>query len=544
MSESLNLKGYIVTVDIEKALDSLSHSFLLVCLKKYGYGYDFIKWVEMLLECQESSIINGGNTTNYFKLQKGARQGDPISPYLFILCLEIVFILIKASKRVKGINIFERTYLYSACADDTTFFLRDKRSIKELINTFATFSKYSGLKPNHEKCEIAGNGVLKSVKVAVCGMKCIDMCNDTKKITGIHFSYNKKKRNEKNFLDSITKIQNVLKVWRMRRLTLEGKIMVFKTLAISKIVFLSLISKVSTEIISQLEKILWPYKPKIKNETLCSDFKHGGLKNVNIQKKIISLQCSWVRRLYDDSFHEWKVIPLKLIKKSFRSHFKFHSNLLFNISRINDFPSFYLGIFCNWKKYFSTNPETPSCILSQYLWFNKFIIVDNSYVNFTNFSTKSINFVSDLVNENCNFKSWETLKNEYHLDNKLYFQWMQLIQAIPLIWKQKINDSEKNVEKSYVVQDHHLIKNTRIISLDKLTTTEISLVLLLSSGNTPTSQKYFRRVFPNENFDWKKIYILPRLVTINSFQRNFQYKILHNILYVNNNTSVFILPFI
>ena len=103
----------------------------------------------------------------------------------------------------------------------------------------------------------------------------------------------------------------------MRRLTLEGKIIVFKTLAISKIVFLSLISKVPTEIISELERIqktfLWPSKPKIKNETLCSDFKHGGLKNVNIQKKT-SLQCSWVRRLHDDSFHEWKIILLKLTK--------------------------------------------------------------------------------------------------------------------------------------------------------------------------------------------------------------------------------------
>ena len=260
-------------------------------------------------------------------------------------------------------NIFEHTYLYSAYADDTTFFLRDKRSIKELINTFATFSKYSGLKPNHENCEIAGIGVLKSVEVAVCGMKYTDLCNDTIKITGIHFSYNKKKRNEKKFLDSITKIQNVLKVWLLRHRTLEGKIIVFKTLAISKIVFLLLISKVPTETISELERIqkafLWPSKPKIKNETLCSDFKHGGLKNVNI-KKTISLQCSWVRRLYDDSFHEWNIISLKLMKKSFGSHFKFHSNLLFNISCINGFPSFYVDIFCNRKKYFSTNPETPS----------------------------------------------------------------------------------------------------------------------------------------------------------------------------------------
>ena len=148
MSESLNLKSYIVTVDIEKAYASLSHSFLLVCLKKYGYGNDFIKWIDMLLECQESCIINGVNTTKYFKLQKGARQSDPISAYLCILCLEIVFILIKANKRVKGINI---NYLYSAYADDTTFFLIDTRSIKELINTFATFSKYSGFKPNDEK---------------------------------------------------------------------------------------------------------------------------------------------------------------------------------------------------------------------------------------------------------------------------------------------------------------------------------------------------------------------------------------------------------
>ena len=249
---------------------------------------------------------------------------------------------------------------------------------------------------------------------------------------------------KKKILDSITKIQNVLKVWRMRRLTLEAKIIVFKTLAISKIVSLSLISKVPTEIISELQRMqktfLWSSKPKIEHETFCSDFKHGCLKNINIQKKIVIISLH-------DSFHEWKVIPLKLIKKSLGSHFKFHSNLLFNISCINDFPSFYLDIFCNWKKYFSTNPETPSCILSQCLWFNKFIIVDIAYVNFTNFSTKSINFVSDLVNENRNFKSWKTLKNEYHLGNKLYFQWMQLIQAIPLIWKQKLNDSEKNVEK-------------------------------------------------------------------------------------------------
>ena len=103
MRERLNLKCYIVTVDIEKAFDSLSYSFLLACLKNYGYGNNFIKWVEMLLEYQEPCIVNGSNATKYFKLQKGARESDPVSAYLFILCLEIVFILIKDNNRVKGI---------------------------------------------------------------------------------------------------------------------------------------------------------------------------------------------------------------------------------------------------------------------------------------------------------------------------------------------------------------------------------------------------------------------------------------------------------
>ena len=98
---------------------------------------------------------------------------------------------------------------------------------------------HSGLKPNHEKCEIAGTGALKSVEVAVCGMKCTDLCNETiKKILESTFRTKQKSEMKKNVLESITKIQNVLKVWQMRRLTHEGKIIVFKTLAISRNAFL------------------------------------------------------------------------------------------------------------------------------------------------------------------------------------------------------------------------------------------------------------------------------------------------------------------
>ena len=66
-----------------------------------------------------------------------------------------------------------------AYADNTTFFLKKRSSIRQLMGTF---SQYSCLKPGYEKCEIAGTGVLESVKVAVCGMKCVDLRNDTTRI--------------------------------------------------------------------------------------------------------------------------------------------------------------------------------------------------------------------------------------------------------------------------------------------------------------------------------------------------------------------------
>ena len=135
-------------------------------------------------------------------------------------------------------------------------------------------------KTNYEKCEIAGIGVLKSVKVAVCGMKCVGLCKDTLRITGVHFSYNKAKQDEKNVLETLSKIQNVLKIWIMRGLTLEGKIIVFKTLAISKILYLSMMIRVPTEIIVELKKIqkqlILPTKPKIKQYLLIP--KRGVLK--------------------------------------------------------------------------------------------------------------------------------------------------------------------------------------------------------------------------------------------------------------------------
>ena len=139
ITEIRNIESFLVTMDIEKAFDSLDHNFLISTLEKYGFGQNFILWIKILLNDQESCVINGGKTTKYFMLGRGARQGDPISAFLFILALEILFLLIKTKPEIAGLTIFDHCYLYSAYADDTTLFLKDTISIKNMVDTLHFF---------------------------------------------------------------------------------------------------------------------------------------------------------------------------------------------------------------------------------------------------------------------------------------------------------------------------------------------------------------------------------------------------------------------
>ena len=85
--------------------------------------------------------------------------------------LEIFFTFVRNNSKAKGLNILKHEFLYTAYADDTNSFLKDKQSIVELMSELNTFSNFSGLKTNKIKCENTGIGVLNGAQVALCGRK-------------------------------------------------------------------------------------------------------------------------------------------------------------------------------------------------------------------------------------------------------------------------------------------------------------------------------------------------------------------------------------
>ena len=204
-------------------------------------------------------------------------------------------------------------------------------------------------------------------------MKNVDLTKDSFKIAGLSFSYNKPIQNELNNRMTISQMQTVSKLWRMRKLSLEEKILVFKSLAISKIACLYLLISDPNNTVEELIKIkkknLWNFTaPKIKYSATRMGYRNDGIKNVDVFFKIITLPCSWQRQIVDSSFYQSKIIiTLLFIYETFGDHFKFHSNIDFNDDTVKFFLSFYKSMFRNWNFFFNVNPSVPSCILNQIL---------------------------------------------------------------------------------------------------------------------------------------------------------------------------------
>ena len=122
-------------------------------------------------------------------------------------------------------------------------------------------------------------------------------------------------------------------------------------------------------------------------------------------------------------------------------------------------------------------PIALSCVLSLFLWYNSYIKIDSKAVYLKFFSVKNINVITQLFHSDGSVKNLNILKTEYPLQNKDHFCWLQLINAIPDMWKKCIKQTSENTSL-LVVKDHHLLRGSRIIIVEKLSSKELYSLLI------------------------------------------------------------------
>lgn len=141
-----------LSLDANKAFNSVEWGYLWAVLEKFGFGVTFISWVRLLYNQLQASIIEGGKISACFNLARGTRQGCSLLPLLHALAIEPLAACIRANNKIEGFrfsSIQEKILLY---ADDMLLLLADTdTSLKNVMSTITDFGRFSGLTINWSK---------------------------------------------------------------------------------------------------------------------------------------------------------------------------------------------------------------------------------------------------------------------------------------------------------------------------------------------------------------------------------------------------------
>ena len=127
-----------------------------------------------------------------------------------------------------------------------------------------------------------------------------------------------------------------------------------------------------------------------------------------------------------------------------------------------------------------------------------------------------------MFNDNGNIKPWKDIKIEFHLKDTHKVYWLQIIDALPKTWKDIILKDKGNAN-NLVIFNHHIVRKSQICNLNKLTSRELYLTLVVANTVKPTTQDYFENTFETSQFKWKKLYFIIRNSTLDTKARMFHY---------------------
>lgn len=152
-------KRGMLKIDLQKAFDSIEWSFVLDILAATGFPTKYIQWISQCIKTTRFSILVNGELCGYFKGKKGLRQGDPLSPYLFVIGMDIFSRLLDLRFQSGQIGYHPKAsnpkVSHLIFADDVmVFFDGEHSSLQAIVNLLDYFSNISGLVMNRNKTDL------------------------------------------------------------------------------------------------------------------------------------------------------------------------------------------------------------------------------------------------------------------------------------------------------------------------------------------------------------------------------------------------------
>lgn len=226
-------KGMMIKLDFSKAYDRLNWNYLEKVLESFGFNRRWIAWIHSLISSPNFSILVNRTPTKTFNASRGIRQGDPLSPFLFILAAEGLGRFIKQEReanRIKGLNLWGNNLplTHQQFVDDIMLFgeptVKEVRYLRRILDLFA---EASGLEINRDKsCIIVFNTVdqVKTHLIRLLGFKRGEL--PTKYLGNVLDFTSKRMKNWQGVLD---KLSNKVANWAFRVLNIDGRVVLAKS---------------------------------------------------------------------------------------------------------------------------------------------------------------------------------------------------------------------------------------------------------------------------------------------------------------------------
>ena len=272
---------WLLLLDQQKAFDRVNHQFLQIVLEKMNFDHRFIRIISSLFATHRAHIVDKGRISSPFRVERGVRQGDPLSPLLYVLAINPLIHSINLN--IRGIPVKNFHFKISAYADDLSIGIG---SVSDWANLNETLKKY-------EEASNASINKSKTILLPITDnarrielpnqseFKAIDQNQDSITILGYEINM-KGEPSKKLWAEMLKKIKNKIQFLAQRNLSLQGKILVAKTLLISKIWYLSYLLPPSRKQLGEINKLITNW---IKNKsrmlpqpsTFQRSYEQGGL---------------------------------------------------------------------------------------------------------------------------------------------------------------------------------------------------------------------------------------------------------------------------